>query len=196
MGQRLVAPEPIRFPNRPLSMPALRSGVGPGFVAFARDGDRGILRANSGEVTLSEHLERNKAAVARFFEEVWNQGDEAAIDRFIAEDAAGNDPRFGVGRESFRRQWRGWRAAFPDLRFDVEELVAEGETVVSRWTLSGTHRGTFQGIAATGRQVRVSGMSLDHLAAGVILSGFDAWDALGLRQQLGVVPPDPVDDTG
>jgi predicted ester cyclase len=133
---------------------------------------------------LSEHLERNKAAVARFFEEVWNQGDEAAIDRFIAEDAAGNDPRFGVGRESFRRQWRGWRAAFPDLRFDVEELVAEGDSVVSRWTLSGTHR------------VRVSGMSLDHLASGVIVSGFDAWDALGLRQQLGVVPPDLVDDAG
>ena len=83
--------------------------------------------------------------------------------------------------------------AFPDLRFDVEELIAEGDTVVSRWTLSGTHRGTFSGIPPTGRAVRVAGMSLDHLADGVIVSGFDAWDALGLRQQLGAVPPDPAE---
>ena len=133
-------------------------------------------------------VEANKELVRRFFEEVWNEGREAAIDAYLAEETTGNDPGFGTGRESFRAQWRRWRAAFPDIHFAVEDLVGEGDRVVSRWTLTGTHRGEFQGIAATGRRVRVAGMSLDRLADGKIVSGFDSWDALGLHRQLGAVP--------
>ena len=135
-------------------------------------------------------LEANKDLIRRFFERVWNQGDEAAIDELIAEEAAGNDPDFGAGREAFRRQWRQWRAAFPDLHFAVEELVAEGDAVVCRWTLTGTHRGEFLGWAPTGKAIRVGGMSLDHLRDGRLVSGFDGWDALGLRRQLGIVGDD------
>ena len=134
--------------------------------------------------------EANKAIIRAFFEEVWNQGDDAAIDRYIAADAAGNDPDFGVGREGFRRQWRKWREAFPDLHFAIEEMVAEGNTVVARWTLTGTHTGPLLGIPPTGRRIRVGGMSLDHLQDGVLVSGFDGWDNLGLRQQLGAIPED------
>jgi steroid delta-isomerase-like uncharacterized protein len=135
-------------------------------------------------------LDTNKAIIREFFERVWNQGDEAAIDRFIAEDAGGNDPDFGAGRAGFKRQWRQWREAFPDVHFQIEEIVAEGDTVVARWTLTGTHRGPFLGISPTGRSVHVGGMSLDHLRDGVLVSGFDGWDNLGLRQQLGVIPDD------
>jgi steroid delta-isomerase-like uncharacterized protein len=137
--------------------------------------------------------EANKAIIRDFFAQVWNAGDEAAIDRFIAESAAGNDPDFGMGREGFKRQWRRWREAFPDLHFQVEELVAEGDTVVSRWTLTGTHTGPFLGIAPTGRTIQVCGMSLDHLRDGLLVSGFDGWDNLGLRQQLGAIPTDTDD---
>ena len=137
--------------------------------------------------------EANKAIIRDFFAQVWNAGDEAAIARFLAADAAGNDPDFGIGREGFKRQWRKWREAFPDLHFEIEELVAEGDTVVSRWTLTGTHTGPFLGIAPTGRAVRIGGMSLDHLRDGLLVSGFDGWDNLGLRQQLGAVPTDPRD---
>ena len=132
-----------------------------------------------------ETAARNKELARRFFEEVWNRGDEAGIDRYIAADAAGNDPTFGAGREAFRRQWRQWRAAFPDLHFAVEDLVAEDDKVVTRWTLTGTHQGEFLGIAPTGRRVSVAGMSLDRIAAGQIAEGFDAWDELGLHRQLG-----------
>jgi steroid delta-isomerase-like uncharacterized protein len=135
-------------------------------------------------------IESNKAIISDFFEQVWNKGDEAAIDRFIAADAAGNDPDFGIGREGFKQQWRNWRRAFPDIHFQIEEMVAEGNTVVSRWTLTGTQSGEFLGIAPTGRKVRVAGMSLDHLEDGVLISGFDGWDNFGLRQQLGAVPGD------
>ena len=108
-------------------------------------------------------LEKNKELARQFFEQIWNQGDESAIDRFIAEDAAGNDPKFGVGRESFRLQWRKWRAAFPDINFAVEEIVAEGDTVVTRWRLTGTHLGEYLGKAATGNKVDVaSDAGLDY----------------------------------
>jgi predicted ester cyclase len=135
--------------------------------------------------------ETNKALVRRFFDEVWNQQREAAIDAYLAPDTVGNDPGFGTGREAFRGQWKRWCTAFPDLHFAVEELVAEGDVVVSRWILTGTHRGEFLGVAPTGAAIRVSGMSLDHLGGGQIVSGFDAWDELGLHRQLGLAPPAP-----
>lgn len=130
----------------------------------------------------------NKELARRFFEEVWNQGEEEAIDRYVAADARGNDPDFGTGREAFRAQWRKWRAAFPDLHFEIVDLVAEGDKVVTRWVLTGTHQGEFLGIAPTGRRIRVEGMSLDRIENGQIKEGFDGWDALGLRQQLGAMP--------
>lgn len=120
-----------------------------------------------------------------FFREVWNEGNEAAIDRYIAENARGNDPDFGAGRDAFRAQWRKWQAAFPDLHFEVEDVIAEGNKVLTRWTLTGTHEGEFMDIPATGRAIRVSGMSFDIIEDGMIAEGFDGWDALGLRQQLG-----------
>lgn len=125
--------------------------------------------------------------VARgFFREIWNEGDESAIDRYIAEDAAGNDPQFGIGRESFRGQWRKWREAFPDIHFALEEVVADPEqqVVVSRWILTGTHRGDFRGVAATGRKISVDGVSIDRIDNGMVVSGFDAWDSRTLFDQL------------
>src|SRR5262245_46263000 len=133
-------------------------------------------------------IEENKALARRFFEEVWNQADESAIDRYIAENAGGNEPDFGAGKEAFRAQWKKWHAAFPDLHFEVEDVIAEGDKVVTRWVLTGTHKGEFQGIPATGKAIRVNGMSLDRLAGGQIAEGFDGWDSLGLRQQLGALP--------
>ena len=125
-----------------------------------------------------------KAVAQRFFEEVWNSGNEPAIDAYLAVETVGNDPSFGTGREAFRAQWRRWLEGFPDIHFAVEEVVAEGEKVVTRWTMTGTHRRTFWGVPPTGRLVAVAGMSLDRIVAGRIVSGFDAWDELGLRRQL------------
>ena len=134
--------------------------------------------------------EANRQAAADFFRLIWNEKDESAIDRFIALDAAGNDPKFGVGRESFREQWKQWHAAFPDLHFDVREIIVEGDRVVTRWHLTGTHSGAdFQGITARGKKVAVDGVSIDTIKDGVVLEGFDAWDALSFRQQLGAIEP-------
>jgi steroid delta-isomerase-like uncharacterized protein len=139
-------------------------------------------------------VEANKELARRFFQEIWNEGEEAAIDRFIPETAVGNDPDFGAGREGFRRQWKKWRSAFPDLHFAIDDLIGEGDKVLTRWTLTGTHRGEFMGIPATGRTISVSGMSLDRIEDGLVVEGFDGWDALGLRRQLGAIPDDPRDE--
>ena len=133
-------------------------------------------------------LEENRQAAADFFEQIWNQRDESAIDRFIALDAAGNDPKFGVGRESFRAQWKIWQAAFPDLHFDVREILAEGDRVVTRWHLTGTHSGIdYMGKKASGAKIAVDGVSIDRIENGMVVSGFDAWDSLGFREQIGLI---------
>ena len=129
-----------------------------------------------------------KKIATDFFDQIWNQGDESAIDRFIAEDAAGNDPQFGIGRESFREQWKNWRKAFPDIHFEIQELVADEapHTVVSRWVLTGTHSNEFWGAKATGNRIEVPGVSIDRIRDGMVVSGFDAWDSLVLRRQIGL----------
>lgn len=133
--------------------------------------------------------ETNKALAREFFEQIWNQGDESAIDRMIVADAAGNDPDFGAGREAFRKQWREWQAALPDLHFEIIDLIAEGDKVLTRWILTGTHSGAaFMGKEPTGNAIRVEGMSLDRIAEGMVQEGCDGWDALGFRRQLGLLP--------
>jgi steroid delta-isomerase-like uncharacterized protein len=136
---------------------------------------------------MSTNAELKKVA-QDFFDQIWNQGDESAIDRFIAEDAAGNDPQFGIGRESFREQWKNWRRAFPDINFEIQELVADEQTntVVSRWVLTGTHSAEFWGAAATGNKIKVDGVSIDRIKDGMVVSGFDAWDSMVLRRQIGL----------
>lgn len=132
----------------------------------------------------------NKELARQFFEQIWNQGDESAIDRFIPEAAVGNDPDFGSGREGFRAQWKQWRIGFPDLHFAIVDMIAEGDKVLTRWELTDTHTGAFLGAAPTGKKIKVGGMSLDRIENGLVAEGFDGWDALGLRQQLGIIPSD------
>jgi steroid delta-isomerase-like uncharacterized protein len=133
--------------------------------------------------------EANKELAREFFRQIWNEKDESAIDRMVVENAAGNDPDFGAGREAFRKQWREWHAAFPDLHFEIVDLIAEGNKVLTRWILTGTHTGApFLGKEASGNAMRVEGMSLDRIENGMVQEGCDGWDALGMRRQLGILP--------
>lgn len=131
--------------------------------------------------------ETNKELARTFFEEIWNGRDESAIDRYIPVNAKGNDADFGAGREGFRAEWKKWMAAFPDLHFEIRDLVAEGDKVLTRWTLTGTHTGEFMGAAPTGKKITVEGMSLDRIEDGWVAEGFDGWDNYGFRKQLGLV---------
>jgi len=107
----------------------------------------------------------NKAVIRTFVEEVINQGRLERADDLVAVDFIELDPLPGQrqGREGLKEIIAVIRTAFPDIHWVMEEMVAEDELVFSRFTWSGTHRGTFFGIPATGRQVNVSGMVLDRV---------------------------------
>jgi len=135
--------------------------------------------------------EQNKYVVRRLFEEVWNKGNLSVADEFFAPNYAHHDPStpdVGRGPESEKKRATLYRTAFPDLRLTIEEIIAEGETVMTRWSCRGTHKGDLRGIAPTGKQTNISGMTIARVVNGKFAEGWVNWDALGLMQQLGVVP--------
>ena len=132
--------------------------------------------------------EQNKAQVRRVIEEVYNRGDLAAVDELAVSDlvihAASGDIR---GREGAKAYVAALRAGFPDLHLTVEDQIAEGDMVVTRWTARGTHRGEFQGLPPTGKAVRVAGTDIDRIVEGRTVECWAHVDELGLMQQLGAV---------
>ncbi len=121
--------------------------------------------------------EANKVVVRRLWEEVWNRADLAVADQIF-------DAAYAAHEKAFVPVLR---AAFPDSHHTVEDLIAEGDEVVTRFTWRGTHRGEFLGVAPTGRRVAVAGIWIHRLAGGRIVEG-RAWgqfDWLGLLQQRG-----------
>ena len=135
--------------------------------------------------------EQNKAIVRRLFEELWNKGNLSVADQLFSPNYAHHDPStpdFGRGPESERKRATLYRTAFPDLQLPIEDIIAEGETVMARWSCRGTHKGDLSGIAPTGKQFSISGVSIARLTNGKMAEGWVNWDAQGLMQQLGVVP--------
>ena len=132
-----------------------------------------------------------KAIARRLLEEAFNSGNLAVVDELVAPefvnyDAALPEPTRGI--EAAKSSIGGYRDAFPDLRMTVEQQIAEGEYVTTRWTGRGTHEGDLFGMSATGKQATVTGITIDRIVDGRIVESRTNWDTLGLMQQLGVVP--------
>ena len=139
-------------------------------------------------------MENNKNIVRNFIEEVLNQGKIDRAGKYFWEDMVEQVPLpgQGPGLEGLKEVLRGLRAAFPDMHWSVEEQIAEGDKVLSRFEWTGTHRAGFFGVPATGRSVRVWGMVIDRLHQGKVKDTRIIMDTLGLMAQLGVVPPPKV----
>lgn len=135
--------------------------------------------------------EENKALVRRYIEEVYNKGNVAAIDELLTPDFVHHSlpPEVGRDRESYKQFASMHRAAFPDFRLKVEDMVAEGDKVVLRFNWSGTHKGEFMGIPPTGKQVTVRAICIHRVEGGKIVEQWAELDSMGMMQQLGVVPP-------
>jgi steroid delta-isomerase-like uncharacterized protein len=132
-----------------------------------------------------------KAIVRRLYEDVWNKRKlEGVSDLFSPSHALRDNNSSGssVGPEAYKTQVAMYLAAFPDLRFTVEDTVAEKDKLVASWTISGTHQGEFMGIRPTNKKVSVEGITIHYLANGKIIDSHISWDALGLMRQLGVLP--------
>jgi steroid delta-isomerase-like uncharacterized protein len=133
--------------------------------------------------------EENKAVVRRFSAAVLNQGDFSHVDEILAPDFVLHGfAGFPPNRAGVEMIVGAFRAAFPDWRETIEELIAEGDTVVARITGSGTHQHEFMGIPAKGTHVTVSAIAMYRIAGGMIQEDWVQIDQLGLLQQLGALP--------
>ena len=134
--------------------------------------------------------EENKAVSRRYFEELWNQGNLNIIPEIIAANHTHHDPATpgASGPDGMKQLVSMYRTAFPDSHFTVEDQIAEGNKVVTRWTACGTQKGELMGVAPTNKQMTVTGIDIHHIVNGKIEEHWSNWDTLGLMQQLGVVP--------
>jgi steroid delta-isomerase-like uncharacterized protein len=133
----------------------------------------------------------NRTIVRRLYEEVWNERKLEVVDELISPSHALQGPNVSgsqVGPGLYKQRVVEFTTAFPDLCFHVEDTIAEKEKIVVSWIFSGTHKGEFLEIPATGKKISVEGITIHHIKNGKILDSCARWDALGLLRQLGVVP--------
>jgi steroid delta-isomerase-like uncharacterized protein len=135
--------------------------------------------------------EKNTALIHRWFDEVWNQGrletiDELASPTVIARGQLEHGQPI-QGTAHFKTFTQAIRTAFPDIVVTIEDTIAEGDKVVARWISTMTHHGEFLGLAPTGKKVTISGISVQKIANGRIIEGWDNWDQLALLVQLGAM---------
>lgn len=131
-------------------------------------------------------VEENKALMNRFWEEV-NKGnlaiwDELCTDEYIYHGTTGDKTK-----EQSKNHAAGLLAAFPDLNVKVDDIIATGDYLAVRYTIRGTHKGEYMGIAPTGKQITLGGIEIDRLTGGKFVETWGISDTLGLMQQLGAV---------
>ena len=131
-----------------------------------------------------------KQIVKRLFEEPW-KGNWDVIDEYVAPGYIGHDPAEPEpirGPAGVRANIEKYLTGFPGGGISVDDQIAEGDKVATRWTGRGTHMGEIAGISPTGKEVTVSGLTLSRLENGMVVEEWTTWDTLGMLMQLGAVP--------
>jgi steroid delta-isomerase-like uncharacterized protein len=134
--------------------------------------------------------EENIATFRRYVEEVGNEGNlelaDEIFDRYLSHQPDGST--LERGPEDVKRFIGEFRGAFPDFHTTIEDQIAEGDKVVTRWRMRGTHRGEFRGIAPTGKELDITGIGIFRFSGGKVVESWDNFDQLGMMRQLGVIP--------
>ena len=131
----------------------------------------------------------NKEIVRRVLEDVWT--DESVVDELVSPDYVGNDPAVPDtirGPQGVKDNFKQYRDAFEGARITVQEQVAEGDTVATRWEGRGRHTGELMGIPPTGKDIVVTGINITRIKDGKLAEDEIVWDTLGMLQQVGAVP--------
>ena len=133
--------------------------------------------------------EQNKSTVRRFVEQGLNQQNMAEMERYFSPQLVDHalPPGMPGGREGRKLFAQAFFAAFPDIHIHIDDLLAEGDRTVLRWSAHGTHKGELMGIPATGKAVTMSGISIDRFENGQSVEHWEIIDQMGLMQQLGVM---------
>lgn len=139
--------------------------------------------------TQQTQAEANKAIIRRY-RDAHNQNNLSALDEIVAADLISHShlPNVPAGREGSKMVHQASLAAFPDGQTTTNDLIAEGDKVMERFTFTGTQKGDFMGIPASGKQVTVTGMSIFRIANGKIVEHWGENDGMGLLMQLGMLP--------
>jgi steroid delta-isomerase-like uncharacterized protein len=145
--------------------------------------------------------QENKTMVRRFLEESLGEGKPELVEDLLDHDFVRYDPYIEAGEvrgtQTVKENIVWFANAFPDLSCTVEDQVAEGDEVVSRWTLRGTHQGEFFGVPASGKRVEMSGIQIDRFdeESGKIVEEWAEFDLLGAMRQMGAIP-EPQQEAG
>lgn len=133
----------------------------------------------------------NAALVRQFIEQVLNNGEIDQAGRYVWEDVIEEVPLpgQGPGLKGLQDVLKGMKAAFPDIHWNIEEQMSDGDRVMTRFVWTGTHRGPFLGIPPTGQHVSVWGIVVDRIVEGRIKQTRIIMDALGMIAQMGALPP-------
>jgi predicted ester cyclase len=156
----------------------------------------GLTAAIASIVVLRRLLKKGESVtdlkeIARRLAEEPFAGDFDVIDEYVAPAYVGHDasePEPTMGLAGFKAQVEKYRAAFADAKITVDAQFAAGDMVATRWTGSGTHTGEFAGLAATGKQATVTGITLSRFENGMLVEDHSNWDTLGMLIQLGAIP--------
>jgi steroid delta-isomerase-like uncharacterized protein len=134
--------------------------------------------------------ESNKAVVRRLFDEAMNKGNVKVVEELIAPNfmAREQEEMRMLGVEGFKELLGVYRTAFPDMKLTIDEIVAEGDKVITWATFTGTHKGPLENLPATGKKVQVKDVDFFRIQSGKIVEGRTNFDQWGLMKQLGVIP--------
>jgi steroid delta-isomerase-like uncharacterized protein len=174
--------------RRSLSKVAFGTFIGaatfrPGRAVLAQD----ATPAGSPEMCPTTTPDENEAIVRRYWSEVWDKQNDDAL-KELFDDAEVHHWGLGddtVGVDQFLARIAAFRTAFPDMKFDVQQVIREGDTVVSYWVATATHQGAWLGIPATGKKVEYAGVNIFRIACGKIVESWGIANHLGLLQQIG-----------
>jgi steroid delta-isomerase-like uncharacterized protein len=140
-------------------------------------------------------MEQAKHIIKRFVEELWNARRLEVADQIFSEDCVTHQLRSGVlaepahrGPQAMKEHVSGWLMSFPDLRFNLEQMIAEQDRVVSQLVMEGTHQGTWMGISPTRRRLQIRMITIHRITNGKIAEDWVLVESLGFFQQLGVLP--------
>ena len=135
-------------------------------------------------------LEANKAVARQLFEVALNQDNWDVYTQIHSRDFVAHAGKRSAGLAQDLQDAKGWRQAFPDGQYTIDQMIAEGDMVMVRWTGRGTNTGEGNGLPATGKQIEVTGVTVLHIVGGKIVEEWNENDMLGLLRQLGLVPPE------
>ncbi len=128
--------------------------------------------------------EENKMLSRRFLEDLWNAKNLAALDEVLTADFVEYIGGTSSNTEEVKQMLSANLAAFPDMQATIEDQIAEGDKVVTRWTVRATHTGELMGIPPSGKAITVTGIVIDRIVGSKIAETWTSYDMLGLQQQI------------